>query len=157
VSASPRPPLCLTYTLTPRQRWRSHFGLWGLYWKPLLGIHAVVAGVVALAWWSSWWFLLILAVPILPPIDNFWRWVVGIVAPLFGGRRIEAIIDVEGERVGANFRGHGLEYLAYHDIRCIHRIGDLWCLLFDRSGLEIPAALIDPGIIQHMKEKLAPD
>jgi hypothetical protein len=152
-----RHPLHLTYTLTRRQRWRSHFGLWGVYWKPLLAIHAVVAGVVALAWWSSWWFLLILAVPIFPPIDNFWRWVVGIVAPLFGGRRIEAVIDVEGERVGADFRGFGLEYLAYQDIRRIDRFGDLWCLLFDRHDMEIPVKLIDPSIIQRMRQRLVPD
>lgn len=149
--------LHLSYTLSRRQRWRSHFRLWGIYWKPLLAIHAVVAGVVALAWWSSWWFLLILAVPILPPVDNFWRWVVGIVAPVFGARRIEVVIDVEGERVGANFRGYGMEYLGYQDIRRIDRFGDLWCLLFDRHDLEIPAALIDPTIIERMKAKLVPD
>jgi hypothetical protein len=150
-------PLHLTYALTRRQRWRSHFGMWGIYWKPLLGIHATAAGVLALAWWLSPWFLLILAVPIFPPIDNFWRWVVGIVAPLFGGRRIEAVIDAEGERVGANFRGYGLEYLTYRDIRRIDRFGDLWCLLFDRHDLAIPATLIDSSIIQRMRERLVPD
>lgn len=131
--------------------------MWGIYWKPLLAIHAVVAGVVALAWWLSPWFLLVLAVPILPPVDNFWRWVAGIVTPLFGSRRVETIIDVEGERVGANFRGHGLEYLAYQDIRRIDRFGDLWCLLFDRYDLEVPVALIDASIIQRMRERLVPD
>ena len=64
---------------------------------------------------------------------------------------------MEGERVGADFRGYGLEYLAYQDIRCIDRFGDLWCLLFDRHDIEIPVALIDASIIRRMKEVLVPD
>jgi hypothetical protein len=114
VSKNPSQPLHLSHTLGHRQRWRSHFSLWGVYWKPLLAIHAVVAVVVALAWWSSWWFLLILAVPIFPPIDNFWA--LGgrhRRAPVRGTAYIEAVIDVEGERVGAHFLGYGLECLAY--------------------------------------------
>ena len=64
---------------------------------------------------------------------------------------------MEGERVGADVRGYGLEYLAYQDIRRIDRFGDLWCLLFDRHDIEIPVALIDASIIRRMKEVLVPD
>jgi hypothetical protein len=145
----------LQYELSRRQCWAAHFGIWRVHWKALLAIHAIVAGVIALAWWKSWWFLLILWLPVLPPIDNFWRWVGGTVGPLFRRRRMDVVID--GDRIGADFMGHGREWLPFGDIRRIDRFGDVWSIVFDRVGVDIPATLIDEAVIGRMRASMTPE
>jgi hypothetical protein len=142
-------PIHLQYELSRRQCWGAHFGIWRVHWQALVAIHAVVAGVIALASWRSWWFLLILWLTVLPPIDNFWRWVGGIVGPLFRPRRMDVVID--GDRIGADFMGHGREWLPFGDIRRVDRFGDVWSVVFDRVGVDIPVSLIDQTVIDRMR------
>jgi hypothetical protein len=148
--------LHLTYRLSRRQCWRVHLGIWRIYWIPLLAIHATVAGVIVLAWQTTWWFLLLLWFgAILPPIGNFWRWVAGLVRPLFGGRRVDIVI--EGDGIGADFRGHGREFIPFTEIRRIERFGDVWSILFDRDGVDIPVALVDQSLVDRMRAQMTPE
>jgi hypothetical protein len=149
------PRIHLQGELSRRQSWETHFGIWRLYWKALLAIHATVAGVVLLAWWKSWWFLVILGLTILPPIDNFWRWVAGTLRPLF--RRQEVDVVIEGDRIGSDFMGRGREWLPFGEIRRVDRFGNVWSVLFDRVGVDIPVSLIDPAVIDRMRELMKGD
>jgi hypothetical protein len=53
---------------------------------------------------------------------------------------------IDGDRIGADFRGQGREWLPFSEIRRLERHGDIWSVMFDRVGLDIPASLIDARI-----------
>jgi hypothetical protein len=144
----------LEYTLTRRQCWQVHADVWLAHWKILLGIHAVVALVIVLAWFVSGWFWLALFVPFFPPVDGFWRWIAGWILPLLCEPRIE--LEIGDDDLRFDVRGHGMESVPFSDIRSVQRIGNLWCLLFDRHNLEIPVELVDDDIIRRMRRRMMP-
>jgi hypothetical protein len=65
-------------------------------------------------------------------------------------------VHVDADRIAADLRGHGLEWLPFTDIRRIERFGDVRAVIFDRDSIVIPVALLDEAVLARMRARMTP-
>jgi hypothetical protein len=154
-ASTPFAPRHLTYDLTRRQRLASHLSAWTRSWPGLLLlVGAPVLAVASLAWLVSPWFLLLFLVWV-PPMSFVQRFAAGIVQPLLYGP-LHMDLVIEEDRLGYLVHGDR-RWLAHGDIARLERFGaGTWRIHYpDGTGLDIPASLVDPQLLDHLRAKAA--
>jgi hypothetical protein len=155
-TSTPFTPVHLVYDLSRRQRLASHLGAWTRSWPGLIIlVVAPIAGVVLLACATSMWFLLLLLIG-LPPISFVHRFVGGLVNCLLY-RRVPMDLIIEEDRLGYDV-GADRRWLDLKDVAEVERFGgDTWCILYpDGTGIDIPVALVDDKLLDHLQRKRTP-
>lgn len=143
-------PLHLTYRLTRRQQLASHLGIWLRFWPAFVVVLLSLVGTLALAARGSWWFLLLLCLP-LPPFNNIPRLLGGVIGPLLWGRRTLDLV-LEPARLGY-LDGADRAWMDLSTVDGVHRFrADTWTISFtDGPHITVPVSAIDLRYIEHVR------